>query len=226
MNQPFQFSRLPTPIPWRGRYNRIPGKEPVFRTSAAGSASAYWKPWNTDEALTSPFVPSDAVGDLITAVNHTKETHAGSPGGAFQINEFGQVLCPIPQSSARYWIGTITGVPQFIDPRRPKTRFELRLPSSTQPGTPWDRPYIGMKFNLDSNDSIYFLEDDGDIRFKKRLTTPNPDLVSRLRAVRGPGQSIRFIVNLHGVVLTKSEPAWEPVFVGVIDTNRWFPKEP
>ena len=37
---------------------------------------------------------------------------------------------------------------------------------------------------------------------------------------------MRFIVNLHGVVVTKTEPDWQPVFVGFINPDRWFPKEP
>ena len=177
MSPAFKFKGLPTPVLWEGRYNRIPGKEPVLRTTAGGSAHAYWKPWNTDEALTSEFVDGPEVRKLIAAVNGAKEQYAGSPGGAFQINEFGQVLCPIAGSSVRYWVGSVTGVPRFVDPRATGATFELRLPASTQPGTPWERPYIGMKFNLDPNDSIYFQEDDGDTRYKKRLATPDPDLI-------------------------------------------------
>ena len=83
-----------------------------------------------------------------------------------------------------------------------------------------------MKFNLDTNDSVYFQEEDGDTKRKIRLNKANPDIIRRLREVRGRGNAIRFIVNLHGVVLTKKEPGWQPVFVGYIDLDSWFPKQP
>ena len=226
MNHNFQFKALPEPLLWEGRYNRIPGKEPTFRAKGDGSAHAYWSPWGSDVWLTSPFVPVPGVRQMVKAINETKERHAGAPGGAFQINEFGQVLCPIAGTTNRYWVGTVSGVPAFVDPREEGQSFELQVPKSTQAGTPWKRPYIGMKFNLDANESIYFQEEDGDTRHKIRLPKPDASLLRRLQEVRGQGRSIRFIVNLHGVAVTKIEPDWEPVFVGHIDLAKWFPKQP
>jgi len=226
MSTTFQFEALKEAVIWTGRYNRIPGKEPAFKARVDGSAQAYWSPWNSGEWLTSAFVDGSGVRSMVKAVNHAKEQYAGQPGGSFLINEFGQVLCPITSSSVRYWVGTVTGVPSFEDPRRDGDTFELRLPPSTEAGTPWNRPYIGMKFNLDTAGSIYFQEDDGDTRRKHRLGKTDSDLIRRLQKVRGSGQTIRFIVNLHGVVLTKKEPDWQPVFVGHIDLNHWFPKQP
>ena len=226
MSTPFQFKALSEPVEWTGHYNRIPGKEPVFKAKVDGSAHAYWSPWNSGEWLTSAFVHGPGVNQMVKAVNSAKERHTGQAGGAFQINEFGQVICPIASSSERYWVGNVAGVPAFEDPRDDERTFELRLPPSTEAGTPWERPYIGMKFNFDGNDCIYFQEDDGDTKRKIRLSKRDPELVSRLRQVRGSGKSLRFLVNLHGVVLTKTEPDWQPVFVGYIDLSRWFPKHP
>jgi hypothetical protein len=171
-------------------------------------------------------VDNIGVHEMVMAINCTKQRYAGQAGGSFQINEFGQVLCPISGSARRYWVGNISGVPLFKDPRNQGATFELRLPASTAPGIPWERPYIGMKFNLDTNDSIYFQEDDGDTRRKIRHTMANPSLIGRLRQVRGGGQTIRFIVNMHGVVLTKKEPGWEPIFVGFIEPSLWFSQQP
>ena len=227
MSTTFQFEPLREPVVWMGRYNRIPGKEPVFKAKVDGSAHAYWKPWNSGgEILTSGFVDEPGVRAMVKAVNRAKELHAGQAGGAFQINEFGQVICPIASCSERYWVGNVTGVPRFADPRDYKATFELRLPPTTNAGTPWERPYIGMKFNLDTSGSIYFQEDDGDTSRKIRLGKSDPDLALRLQQVRGGGQTVRFVVNLHGVVLTKTEPDWQPVFVGFIDPNRWFTRQP
>lgn len=226
MSTPFKFIARPSPERWMGRYNRIPGKEPVFRAKVNGTAHAYWSPWQSDEKLTSEFVDCVAVRQMAQAVNQTKLLHAGQAGGAFQINEFGQVICPVGVDAERYWVGTVTGVPTFHDPRNPRADFDLTMPQGTRAGTPWDRPYIGMKFNLDSTGSIYFEEVDGDTKRKIRLVRSDPELVRRLRLVRGSGQGMRFIVNLHGVAITKTETEMQPVFVGHINLNNWFPKQP
>ena len=81
-----------------------------------------------------------------------------------------------------------------------------------------------MKFNLDGDDSIYFQQDNGDTQTKIRLRSVDSNLVQRLRSVRSNSSTIRFIVNLHGVALTKVEPDWRPVFVGHIHPARWFSK--
>lgn len=225
MNAPFKFEALRSPVEWTGRYNRIPGKEPVFKARVNGTAFAYWSPWQSGEILTSDFVECPGLREMVKAINRAKEAYAGQPGGGFQINEFGQVLCPVVGSSKRYWVGTVTGVPSFRDPRSPGSTFDLALPPSTEVGTPWARPYIGMKFNLDGSGSIYFKEDEEDVSRKLRLSRSYPELVRLLRQVRDHGQTIRFIVNLHGIVVTKREPDWEPVYVGQVDLNRWFQKE-
>lgn len=225
MSSSFKFETLRTPVEWTGRYSRIPGKEPAFKARVDGSAHAHWSPWQSDEWLTSEFVGGPGVQQMVKAVNLAKEQHAGHPGGSFLINEFGQVICPVSTSPKRYLVGTVTGTPAFKDPRNAAQTFDLCPPSSTGAGTLWDRPYIGMKFNLDANGSIYFQEDDGDTRRKIRLGKSDPDLVRRLQQVRGSGQTIRFIVNLHGVVITKKEPDWQPVFVGYIDLKHWYPRQ-
>jgi hypothetical protein len=224
MSKTFEFEALREAVRWTGRYNRIAGNEPIFKASTDGSAHAYWSPWQSGEWLTSAFVDTPSVRQMVKAINRAKQRHAGQPGGSFQINEFGQVICPLAFSSERYWVGNVKGVPTFADPRDGST-FELRLPPSTRAGVPWRRPYIGMKFNRDASDSIYFQQEDGDVKRKLRAARKDADLLRRLDQVRGSGQTIRFIVNLHGVAVTKREPNWEPVFVGYVDLNRWFPKQ-
>jgi len=225
MSKTFQFEPLREAVKWSGRYNRIPGNEPAFKAGVDDSAHAYWSPWSSGEWLTSAFVDAPSVRQMAKAVNRAKQRYAGQSGGSFQINEFGQVICPIVDGSQRYWVGTVEGIPSFADPRN-GSAFELRLPPSTTAGTPWDRPYIGMKFNRDANDSIYFQQDDGDAKRKIRLDKAVPDLIRRLGQVRGTGRTIRFMVNLHGVAITKTEPNWQPVFVGCVDLALWFPKQP
>src|SRR4051812_18223709 len=99
MSAPFTFEPLREPLAWAGRYNRIPGQEPAFHAAADGSAHAYWSPWGSGEWLTSAFTDGPNVRKMAKAVNRAKERYAGKVGGSFQINEFGQVICPIAVSS-------------------------------------------------------------------------------------------------------------------------------
>jgi hypothetical protein len=229
MSSPFQFTPLAVPVTWAGRYSHPVGKESVFRARSNGSAYVTWTPWNSGLALTSYFVDGAAVRQMVKTINGAKQLYGAPAGGSFQINEYGQVICPVSSNNnllERYKVGDVTGVPTFLDPRKPGSSFELQLPPATLAGAAWDRPYVGMKFNLDVNDSIYFQEDDGDGKRKIRLDKPDPNLVQRLWQVRGRGQAIRFIVNLHGMVLTKTEPNWQPVFVGTLNLAQWFTKQP
>lgn len=225
MSAKFKFEPLRKPVRWKGRYNRIPGKEPAFKVKLNGTVYAYWNSWEDDEWLTSQFERTHAVAHLGESVNMVKENHAGQGGGAFQINEFGQVLCPIAQSEDRYWVGNVEGVPRLKDPRTADGGFELKLPASTKPGTPWNRPYIGLKYNLDFNDSFFFKQTDGDTTRKLRCKETDRELVKRLREIRGHGKTLRFIVNLHGVVITRTGTGNRPVYVGRINYDKWFEKQ-
>lgn len=218
------FRRLENPVPWEGRYGRIPGKTPVLRTRADGSVEAYWNPWATDEWLTSRAVEEPAILALAEAVNDLKLEKTGNRGGGFLINEFGQVLVPIGPSGERFWVGDMEGCPEFLDPREDGTTFTLDISSTTPLGTPWDRPYIGMKFNLSDDDVIRFRHSVEDMQQMITLQKKSSNLVSALRSVRRFG-SIRFIVNLHGIALTKAEPDWQPVYICHLDRSEWFEKE-
>ncbi len=220
----FRFTPLSEPVEWSGRYNRIPGKEPTFKVNANDEPFAYWSPWRSDEWLTSPFVPTAATKKMGEYINHAKITHAGKSGGSFHINEFGQVITPVYGSYRRFWVGNVEGVPHFYDPRTTKRTFSL-VPSDDTPGALWDLPYLGMKYNLDGSGSIYFQTEEKDCKRKLRLVNPPTNLIGKLAAIRGAGKPVRFIVNLHGVVVTKKEPGWQPVFVGFIDKRNWFKKE-
>ncbi len=79
-----------------------------------------------------------------------------------------------------------------------------------------------MKFNLSQDDEIYFKQDTEDGGTKLYPPRQDKKLASSIRQVRPSWQTVRFIVNLHGAVLTKVEPDWEPVFVGFINPELWF----
>ncbi len=222
----FKFTPLAKPVEWTGRYNRIPGKEPAFKVNVRNEPYAYWSPWKSDEWISSFFVPSASTELMGKSINKVKNGNAGRAGGSFHINEFGQVIVPVYGSYKRFWVGNVSGVPLFDDPRTSGAEFSLFPPEDTPSGFSWDLPYVGMKFNLDGRQSIYFQTENEDVKSKIRLAKPPKTLIKRIASIRGEGTPVRFIVNLHGAVITKKEPDWEPVFVGFIDRSNWFPKEP
>ena len=223
MSAVFAFTALSEPRPWRGRYSRIPGKEPVFHVDAGGRIAVRWYDSAAGEKLCAQIKASAAATRLGASVNEAKCSFSGGAGGSFAINEFGDVICPVGSGDQRYLVGRVKGVPQFVDPRRAGQEFSLRPPDDVAPGTPWSWPYLGMKFNLDTDDLVYFKMEDPTGTRKIYVQRQDPELAKRLRAVRGGGQVIRFIVNLHGAVFTKREPDWQAVAVGFIRPAFWFP---
>jgi hypothetical protein len=223
----FDFQPLNPARPWRGRYSRIPGKEPSFHVAANNTITAVWYNHQDDERLTARLVESPAAIDLAKALNSAKIQHSGSAGGSFLINEFCQVISPIRQSNDRYWVGNIKGLLQF---RHPVTGqdFDLGPKRNLTTGDPWPGPYIGMKFNLSNNNRIYFAHEEDNCRTRLEPPVQDSTLIRQLREVRAIG-AVRFIVNLHGVVITKVEHpdgSWRPHYVGVVDFHNWYSEEP
>jgi hypothetical protein len=216
------FRQLRHPVQWTGHYRRIPGKNTIFKATLSGRASVRWSPWQSDEILTSYFATDDAVEEMVAAVNEAKEELAGGGGGGFMINEHGQVIVPISETGAKYWVGDYSGIPTLDDPRD-GSDFTMTSSGGLVCGDLWDRPYIGMIYNLMIDDSITFEKEDQDGSRRIALRPPYEVLVKALRSLRQG--TIRFIVNLHGVVLTKLEPEAMPVYVTTIDFNRWYNKE-
>ncbi|MCX8034315.1 MAG: hypothetical protein N3A00_03235, partial [Thermodesulfovibrio sp.] len=93
-------------------------------------------------------------------------------------------------------------------------------------GTPWDRPYIGIPYNLSHRNRIYFKRENEDGVEIEYLNNRYEDLIKNLRKIR-PYGPIRFIVNPYGIVLTKIRVNnnWRAVFVQKIDYEEWFPME-
>lgn len=211
------------PRKWTGRYGRIPGKTPVFRARADGTMEVYWSVHGEDTWLTSEAVADPAIEELIEAINKYKLDATGSRGGSFLINEFGQVLVPSGGSRSIMLVGELQGVPEFEDPCTDDL-FHLAGEDFDGPGEEWELPYVGMRFNLMSDDRIRFKHQTADGENNVYLASDADALVEALRKVR-PSGTIRFVVNLHGVVLTKTEPDWAPVFVCRLDYDEWFDKE-
>lgn len=206
---------------WAGYYARIPGKSPIFHARANGTADVDWTPWRSDELLKSAFVPDDGIEAMVEAVNELKQEITGVRGGAFMINEHGQVLVPVTHGEDKYLVGELSGCPEFIDPRS-GGHFNLESPRVKRTGTPWELPYVGMKFKFNGEGKVSRELAVGDERLREYPPRFDEDLAERLCQLRPEGG--RMIVNLHGVVLTKIDGD-KPVFVGEINTQKWFSKK-
>jgi hypothetical protein len=217
-----EFRQLRQPVLWIGHYKRIPGKNTIFKAGVNGRASVRWSPWQSDELMTSFFAEENSVEEMVSAVNEAKEGFGAGAGGGFMINERGQVIVPMSESGAKYWVGNFQGTPILDDPRD-GSDFTMTAPRGAKCGDLWDRPYLGMIYNLMSDDSITYEKEDADGSRRIALSTAYDELTEALRSLRHG--TIRFIVNLHGVVLTKLEGDAKPVYVTTIDMNSWFPLE-
>ncbi len=218
---------------WTGRYGRIEGSGSVFRVKTVGGSKKLIITSvrdSTKACCEAQRLP--AVNDLIKAVIAGKRVFGGDAGGSFLINEFGQVLVPASDGSGqRVIVGEIKGTILFDDPFTGK-HIDLSDCRKLKVGDTWDRPYVGIPYNLSKGSHIYFWRVMSSGGSSEYLPDDDDDLVSRLRAIRRSG-AVRFIVNPYGLVLTKRpkneswgrEEEWETVFVGNIKTQCWFKKE-
>jgi len=180
-------------------------------------------------------IESEAAYALGGAVNATKRELVGIGGGSFLINEHGQVLVPASDGGGDVMLaGEIEGELEFENPFEHGTTFNLADDKELSVGDAWDRPYLGMWYNLSKYSRIYRMQSDRSGQTKEEPVRQDKRLITRLRSVRHFG-AVRFIVNQDGIVLTKVPPGnvstvvceemWQAVYVGRIDPNYWFVKE-
>lgn len=220
------------PRRWAGRYARIPGEAAAFhvhRLSNCWTASVKWV--IGDETAQCPMVDSDSAEALSDAVNAGKRFLGGSAGGAFLVNEYGQVLVPDQSSNGDVaLVGEWTGPMAFVDSFTCGSLFDLTETEGLTPGDAWNRPYLGIPYNLSRTSELYFWHERGSDAWKDTPPVQDYSLIDALRTIRPQGP-VRFIVGMGGLVLTKvpvgnwNEPRWEARFVGRIDHRLWYPKE-
>jgi len=217
----FRFQQR-QPVPWHGRYRRIEGRESVFHVKWDDTIEILWK--DGGDEIICPAVMSPSLRKLAKVLNAIKKRHAGCPGGAFIVNEFGQVICPVVTSGLRYYIGDCSGVPTFMD--ADGNSFTLNDTHGLRTGDPWKLPYVGIAYNLSNNDRIYFQKKYGSDTEIVSPLRQDRNLIRAIRRVR-PYGPVRFIVNLHGIALTKVRKGnrWQPTYIGRINYSSWFPKE-
>lgn len=221
------FSFTPrAPILWEGRYRRPKGEESAYHVKASGDITVRWRDKALGYKYNCPVLETEVVRSLAEAVNYTKRLKSGWAGGSFVINEFGQVVSPIAASSDRFLVGEASGPLCFEDPWD-STRVLSLIIEDIELGDEWKLPYIGIQYQLHAGDRIYFWHEDSEGGYKLEPSVQDMNLIERIRDIR-PYGAVRFIVNQHGIVLTKKpyqRNRWRPVYVGKINYKKWFEKE-
>lgn len=224
------------PVQWRGRYARIPGKTTAFHLQYVKGKLWPIVLWRIgDDTAKCPAVASTSISNLVKSVARAKVLAGGrSGGGAFLIDEFGNVIVPACDAGGRkYLAGRWKGAIRFENPFDPRQPFDLAGEAFLQPGDPWKLPYVGMLYHLHRSDNIYFHQQDENGRRSIYPRLQDRDLIRSIRRIR-PYGPVRLVVTHAGVVLTKApvdgssdwdEENWQPVYIGSIDPNLWFDKE-
>ena len=228
-----QFKPIETK-PWLGRYGRIPGEESVFHIKRVHGRMCITAIWKTgDYVATCKACNCQGVSGLTQAIIKAKKRLGGYGGGAFVINEFGQVIVPASDNSGRrVLMGEIVGPFYLENPFDEDALIDLSNTDGLKCGDRWTQPYIGTPYNLSKRSEIYFYRKTNEGGKAEYLPAQDQQLIKSLRSIRRYG-AVRFIVNPYGVVLTKRPPKgdwsqqeeWQSVFVGYINYNYWFSKE-
>ena len=227
-----EFSFLPIqPCLWAGRYARIPGEEAVFHVHFLRNR---WTPsvrrMIGNETALCPMVDFDSAEALADAVNAVKRLLGGSGGGAFLVNEYGQVLVPSPSGDGNVaLVGECSGRMAFHDSFG-GSLFDLTDDQDLTLGDAWGLPYLGIPHRLSRTSELYFWHERQAGGWKVTPPVQDFSLIDALRTLRPQG-AVRFGVAIGGLVLTKvpvgnwKEPRWESRFMGRIDYKRWYLKE-
>jgi hypothetical protein len=161
---------------------------------------------------------------LTETVNEANMHMTGTQGGSFCINEFGQVIVPSSDGCGRrLLVGECAGPLLF---EGDDEIIDLSDDCGLDIGDCWEKPYIGMKYQLHRDSFVYYW-DEGIVE----PLCQDKDLICKMRRLRRHGPA-SFIVNPYGIVLMKNtegefnfDENWTAVYVSRIDYNLWFAKE-
>lgn len=225
----FQFSPN-EPRLWTGRYARIPGDTTVLHVRLFDGQWWPFVDWvRDDETGHCPMLDGNGAAELVEAVHAGKRFLGGTFGGAFQINEYGQVLVPSSAGGEHVaLVGECRG-PLLFENVFEQGTFDLTDARALQCGDAWQSPYLGIRHNLSAASEIYFWNEGNAGAWKMVPPRQDLSLIHALRSLR-PYGAVRFVVGFGGLVLTKvpvgdwRSARWEPRFVTHVDYQQWYPK--
>lgn len=163
--------------------------------------------------------------DLVKMVNAVKDEIAGSPGGAFYINEFEQVI--VPADGDYYFAGMYRQHLQF--------EFDGSIigptaPSGVKPGDNWPGPHVGIPYVLtaERTDIRYEWESRPNVIRRELLSAAvgsaeAATLAKRLGGYKRGGG--RIYINEAREFFAPVEDArrWSYLYLGKLGNDQWFP---
>lgn len=193
--KPFIFKASTIKL-WQGRYSRPLGETSTFKLKYT-MENGFWPvvEWDrSDERSICPACYCNSIEELVKAVNNPKISISGKEGGAFVINEFGQVIVPSSWGDGkRLLVGEVDGVLLFENPSDGSI-IDLSDDTGLQIGDLWEKPYVGVKYNLRGDSNICYY--DNKLSSTEYPPEQDRELIKKLRKVRRYG-AVRFIVNQH-----------------------------
>lgn len=221
----------------------IPKRLPVCpnrdsRFSIRHHGASWWVHYQAPDGT---YVPADAAhSELVDLVNALKEAEGNSAGGAFSINERGQVIArmkapPGYPQNAIHVVDISTGVVQTYGNEITFGGGTISPTALPEEGDPWPGPRCGLTYKFAAvgnkkppshNVDEVWTEVDGKDDLLSAYTKPatypptSGDLALFLAALRRQLPSGgRFRVNEHGRAFT----AESNLFIGQIPISTWFP---
>lgn len=161
-------------------------------------------------------------------VNDVKRAIAdGKPGGAFYINEYGDVLVPDGQGGPCYWAGHYDELLEFKDD---ELTVSPVAPVGLEPGDLWPGPHVGIQYVLTAggNDVRYEVRTGNRIRIELLSDHVGADAAARLGKRISQVKSTsggRFFINERMELFTplSDGKTIEYTYVGCLDEDAWFP---
>lgn len=170
---------------------------------------------------------TDRHDELVEMVNQVKLELTGSPGGAFYINEYRDVLVPDTINGGCVYAGNYTRDLEFD---YNGTRITPRPPHDLSPGDPWLGPHVGIRYTLmaGGGEIRYELKSGRTIRahwLSDDVGRQRADeLARRIATIKGNSGG-RFYINEACEMfapLGGEEGGVDYIYLGPLEDSAWF----
>lgn len=200
----------------------VVSKDAKYTVTAGGEIRLVYRV----DARTKELLSTDRHPALVGMVNPIKVALNGLPGGAFYINEFGDVLIPDGQGGPCYHAGHYDRTLEFdfngdiLSPVAPK---------GLEPGDDWRGPHPGIPYVLVAGgDNVKYEMRSGTRRTTHLLSddvgkSEARDTAGRVAAIRGAAGG-RFYINERRELFTPvtNGGSVQHVYVGHLEDSAWF----
>jgi hypothetical protein len=163
--------------------------------------------------------------DLVEIVNNAKQAVNGAPGGAFYVNEFGQVLVPSTEGD-HYLAGTYSELLEFDFQGDVVSSLP---PRDLSPGDEWRGPHVGIPYTLTARgDDIRYEAQFANIREQRHLSDEvgkdaASSLAGRLAVHKPSGGRIYINECREFFAPIDGGDAVHYVYLGPLGSDPWYP---